>query len=270
CPGQACIGFSMASERFMRDNPAAALQALLRALPGYGARLIFPRQDSEASQLAALEGPESESRLHSITTSVAIKGNFESYWSTRHSEVRRTVRRSEKKLVDSGLTPRLRTLESPGDMADGIAEHGRLETAGWKGHEGTAIAANNRQGKMYVDLMTRFASNHDAVIYQLLLDDRVVASLLSVVHGNIQAMLKTTYDESYSALGIGRYINYLMYRDVFDRSPGRTIENYTSSTKIDRRWCTHHREIIDLDYVPLASFRALRAFKHRFKRRGEH
>ena len=268
CPGQACLGFALVRPEFLREALPAALSSLLNSLPGLAWRLIIPKQDSTSGQFAEMTGNGGESRQHAITTSVTTSMGFDAFWAERHSEVRRTVRRTEKRLAERGSEHELLCVRDPSAMRQVVADHGALESAGWKGQEGTAISSTNLQGKLYTELMTEFAGGPGAVGYQLLIDGCVAASLLTICQGSTQAVLKTTYDERFAKFGVGRYMDYVMYRQVFAESTGILIENYTSASSVDRRWCNRERPILDMDYVgpkPVRTLRACARYLNRFR-----
>ena len=53
---------------------------------------------------------------------------------------------------------------------------GLLESTGWKGKEGSAVAAGNVQGRFYREMLENFCGCGKAVIYRLRLNGKTVAS----------------------------------------------------------------------------------------------
>jgi len=68
--------------------------------------------------------------------------------------------------------------------------------AGWKAQKGTAIHPDNAQGRYYRELLEHASLRGEAVVYQYLFDDRIVAMNLCLARKQTLIVLKTTYDES--------------------------------------------------------------------------
>lgn len=166
------------------------------------------------------------------------------------------IRKKMSALAERGIEVKLQILRERSDMATAIADHGRLEMAGWKGRAGTAIDPNNDQGHCYRDILENF-SVEGVRVYQLSFDKSVVASLLSVVQNGVQVILKTAYDEDFSRYSPGRLIDYLSIAESCKDSKIRMLENYTNSSGADRKWSTGTRRILDMEYY---KFRSLPGF----------
>lgn len=261
CPGQACIGANMIAPALLGGQRVRILTELMRSLPGLTWRIWFPKQDTSLAQIAAADTSCFDTDEHSITTSVAVSGSFADYWSARNKRVKHTIRSAQREWQRLGTEPELIQMTGLEDMAQAVAEHGLIETAGWKGREGTAIHKDNEQGRFYRDVLEKFALKGGSVVYQLRAGKRVFASLLTIVQNGTQVVLKTTYDEGMSKLSPGRYIDYMMLGKVFDQQDVKIVENYTSSNKIDRQWATASRPILDVDFIyPEVALKAKRLF----------
>jgi hypothetical protein len=245
-PAQACVGSLIIDPAYADSRFNEVLTALLNRF-SLLLRVNLPKQDAELAQsrLTAEERFFSIAQ-HSITTNIDVTGDFESYWSSRHKEVRRGIRKVLGSLADQQTEYSLAVLRDPAEMNMAVAEHGNLESAGWKGRAGTAIHAENAQGKCYARILTGFAERDQARVYQLRFDGVVVASLLTIVQNGVQAVLKTTFDESMAKYSPGRFIDYLAIADACEDPEISTIENYTSSKSVDRKWATGTRPICDV------------------------
>jgi CelD/BcsL family acetyltransferase involved in cellulose biosynthesis len=127
---------------------------------------------------------------------IDIVGSFEQYWNARGKNLRQNMRKQRTKLASGNITLTMRSLHTPEEMAPAVERYGTLESAGWKANEGTAIQGKNSQGVFYRTLLENAALRNEAVVYELLFGDRVVAINLCLKNKNTLVVLKTTYDES--------------------------------------------------------------------------
>ncbi len=127
---------------------------------------------------------------------IDIDGSFDDYWNARGKNLRQNMRKQRTKLAANGTHLKMQTLRGHADMAAAIARYGSLESAGWKAEKGTAIHPDNAQGRFYLEMMEHASLRGEAVIYQYLFDDKVVAMNLCLERKGVLIVLKTTYDES--------------------------------------------------------------------------
>ncbi len=127
---------------------------------------------------------------------VELEGSFEQYWAARGKNLRQNMRKQRNKLAAEGTVTSMRVWTQPEQMAPALARYGALESAGWKAAQGTAIDADNDQGRFYRALFESAARRGEAVVYEYLFDDRSVAVNLCLMRNGVLVVLKTTYDES--------------------------------------------------------------------------
>jgi Acetyltransferase (GNAT) domain len=127
---------------------------------------------------------------------IDIDGSFDDYWNARGKNLRQNMRKQRTKLAANGTHLKMQALRGHADMAAAIARYGSLESAGWKAEKGTAIHPDNAQGRFYLEMMEHASLRGEAVIYQYLFDDKVVAMNLCLERKGVLIVLKTTYDES--------------------------------------------------------------------------
>lgn len=144
----------------------------------------------------ATDTPSSQSSDYIDTGWIDIQGSFDDYWSARGKNLRQNMRKQRVKLLADNVKLTMLTLRDPADMAPAIASYGLLESTGWKAKDGTAIHPDNTQGRYYRELLEQASLRGEAVVYQYLFDDRVVAMNLCLLHQGTLVVLKTTYDES--------------------------------------------------------------------------
>jgi CelD/BcsL family acetyltransferase involved in cellulose biosynthesis len=225
---------------------AGDMQKLIHALPGLSLGLALPCQDplcspSFASLRTLLWGPVH----HAHTMSVRLDGAFEDYWDARSANLRKSVGRRLRKVRDAGLEIGLKRLTDTGDMQSAIARFGALESAGWKGRGGSAVHADNVQGRFYAEVMKRFAGCGRATIYELYFNDDLVAMQLCISSAGMLVLLKTTYDENCASLSPGRLLLRAFLEQEFAEKRVQEVEFYTNADNEQLAWATHQRWVSD-------------------------
>jgi hypothetical protein len=135
----------------------------------------------------------------------------------------------------------LRVERHPDRVAACVAQHGRLEQTGWKGRAGTAVAAENPQGAFYTDILRNFCARHEGVIYQLYLNDQVVASQLALERNGMLIFLKTAYDEHQKALAPGFLLQLEILKCLHTEGRITRIEFYGRVRDWHTKWRAHTR-----------------------------
>ena len=146
--------------------------------------------------------PRSDDTLDSLHTDyidtawLDIEGSFDEYWNARGKNLRQNMRKQRVKLLADGVKLTMQVLRAHAEMAPAVARYGSMESSGWKAQKGTAIHPDNAQGRYYRELLEQASLRGEAVVYQYLFDDRVVAMNLCLLRQGTLVVLKTTYDES--------------------------------------------------------------------------
>lgn len=191
-PSQAPIGMWM--QRTGTD--AHALSAsLLRSLPGFTLALGLTQRDPNIEPRPQ-DGPGSRSVDYITTSYVPITGAFDDYWNARGKNLRNNLKKQRNKLAKDGVVTRLEIIRDPQAVAAAIADYGRLETTGWKSGMGTAVSADNAQGRFYTSMLENFCARDAGAILRYWLDDQLVAMNLCIEGYGCMIILKTAYDES--------------------------------------------------------------------------
>ena len=221
----------------------ADLASLFRDLPGFPIQIDWLAQDPAYSpRPPATSMPEAYQQA-ALTMAISIDGDFERYWSQRPKKLRNNIKRYLKRIGETHQTPALQTFTATADMEEALNRYSDLESAGWKGQNGTAIERDNRQWHFYRDILQGFAKSSQARIYELQLDGRVVASRLAISGGGMLLMLKTTYDEAFRDLAVGRVLLYKLLEQEFSQRQMQRIEFYTNATPDQLEWATESRAI---------------------------
>src|SRR5262245_33012533 len=210
-------------------------ESLLRVLPGAPLLFALTQQDP-----LVRPRPTDSATLRTAdwiqTGWVEVAGPFEAYWKARGKQLQQNMRTQRSKLKAQGIEPTLEVLQHPHQVAGAIEDYGRLEGAGWKAVQGTAVRADNDQGRFYRAMLEDFCRADKARIYRYRFGDRTVAVDLCIESANVHVLLKTTYDESIRGLSPSSLLRQEAYRHVFEERRVRRIEFYGRMMEWTRRW----------------------------------
>lgn len=247
-PSQAPIGF------WLQDpghNLAALIEALHASMPLMTAVVSITQQDPER-----LARPSESPRLSTLdyidTARIVIEEDWANYWAKRGSNLRHNLKRSKSKLVSAGRSYRLRTVTARHELSEAVATYGRIESGSWKASEGTAVSADNDQGKFYTELLERFADRGRAICYQLLIDDEVAATDLCIADSSEIVILKTTYDERFRDYSPAFLMRELAFQRIFDERSFRRIEFYGRVMDWHLRWTDQVRRMYHVNHFRFA------------------
>lgn len=165
-----------------------------------------------------------------------IRGEFDAYWAGRGKNLRQNMRKQRNRLAADGTAVAMRVWREAEQMAPALARYGELESRGWKAAGGTAIHADNAQGRFYRTLFEAHARRGRAVIYEYLFDSRTVAMNLCVHHAGTLVILKTTYDESVKPLSPAFMLHEDQLRAVYASGEFHRIEYYGRMMDWHSRW----------------------------------
>ncbi|MHB8494801.1 MAG: GNAT family N-acetyltransferase [Casimicrobiaceae bacterium] len=211
------------------------LERLLPSLPGLAAVAAITQQDPAIAARPA-DSPRLRTLDYIETARVAVVGAFDDYWAARGKNLRTNVKRQRAKLAEERVSLRLDVVESPGAVAAAIADYGRLESAGWKAGTGTAVAADNPQGRFYTSVFEAFCARSSARIFRYLFGDKVVAMDLCLEDAGVLVILKTAYDETYKNVSPSALLRHEYFRQIFDGASIRRVEFYGKVMEWHLRW----------------------------------
>lgn len=243
---------------------AESAASLLRTLPGTPLLFALTQQDPLVKPR-----PNDSSTLRTFdwiqTGWVEVAGSFDHYWKGRSKSLQQNMRTQRSKLKTHGIVPALEVLTRAEDVAEAMEDYGRLEGSGWKAVEGTAVRAENDQGRFYRAMLEDFCRTGQARIYRYKFGDRVVAVDLCIESPTVHVLLKTTYDESIKGLSPSSLLRQEAYRHVFEEGRVRSIEFYGRVMDWTKRWTDQKRTLYHInsyrwEFVALAAaqFSALR------------
>jgi hypothetical protein len=246
-PAQAPVGLWLQRST---ASPDAMLPGLLRALPGMALMLGVSECDPMLTARPA-DRPGMRTADYIRTARITVGGGFDEYWQGRGKNLRNNLKKQRNRLRQDGVATRLEIVRHPHRMAWAVAEYGRLETTGWKGARGTAVAADNEQGRFYRTMLEAFARRGAASVYCYWLGERLVAMDLCVEGGGCIVVLKTAYDESVGPqLSPALLMREEACRELFERAQSAGIERiefYGRVMEWHTRWTEEVRTMYHLN-----------------------
>jgi len=255
-PSQAQVGPSLVQK-------GSDASDLLQALPGHPLQLDLLCLDPQLTESEGLHAPAVGLMNHALTMNVRISGSFDAYWQARTKNLRKNFKRWESKLEAESLREDLVCLRTPADVLAGVRRYADIEGAGWKGREGTALGSSNTQLSFYETLLESAAQSGRARVYELRLNSQLVASRLCISRGGVLVILKTTYDEAFSAYAVGRLLLARVLAYEFGAQEHEHVEFYTNATPEQLAWATGQRWIRHQSHARYPSLKLLQdALRH--------
>ena len=256
-PSQAPVGIWLQRGT---DAPTTLLPGLLQALPFPALALGLTQCDPMLTARPPASAQAGATRVldYIDTARITITGSFDAYWAARGKNLRNNLKKQRRGLADDGVATRLEVIRAPGQMAQAIADYGRLESTGWKGTEGTAVDGSNEQGRFYQVLLEAFAARDAACVYRYWIGDKVAAMDLCVEGGGCIVVLKTTYDEQLSKqLSPALLMREEAVRQLFGASRFERIEFYGRVMEWHMKWTDEVRTMFHLNLYRSPTLAAL-------------
>ncbi len=236
----------------------AASNSLLRLLPGITLALGASQIDLRLQQRPE-ETPRLRTQDYIATAWVDIDGSFDAYWEGRGKNLKQNMRKQRNKLQAEGIEPRLDCITTSAGVARAIVDYGLLESAGWKGADGTAIAPDNDQGRFYRSMLENYCAQGRGRIYRYWFGDKVVAMDLCIHDDVVLVILKTAYDETYKSVSPSTLMRQDQFQQLFTEQKFRRIEFFGKVMEWHTRWTSQSRTIYHATAYRWAWLKALHA-----------
>lgn len=223
------------------------MQSLRKTLPFPCLQFSVTQQDPDL-----LPRPINTRRLKTLdyieTARVTIDRPFDDYWSNRGKNLRQNLKRQRNRLNREEVQFELKCLTQPEEIVAAICTYGEIETAGWKNESGTAIHADNAQGKFYRNMMERFCTKQQGIVFQYLYHNQVVATDLCIHDDQTLIILKTTYDETITTSSPAMLMRQDAFAYIFEKPLVKQIEFYGKVMDWHTKWTQETRTMYHLNY----------------------
>ncbi len=244
-PPQAPIGLWLQDPAL---STTALLATLVPALPGF-ALIASLTQCDPMLQPRPAEGGCVGTLDYIDTARITLAGGFDAYWLGRGKNLRANLKKQRAKLDKDGVQTRMEITRDPQGMAAAVADYGRLESAGWKAGAGTAVSADNAQGRYYRTMLEAFCRRGAGCVYRYWFDEQLVAMDLCVEDGRQIIVLKTTYDESIpNSLSPTLLMREEACRQLFGEARFERLEFYGKVMEWHTRWTEEIRTLYHINY----------------------
>ena len=190
--------------------------------------------------------PERQQIDYIQTGWIDIQGSFDAYWEQRGKNLRQNMRKQRAKLFADGVKLTMQVLRDHADMAPAVARYGSLESAGWKAQAGTAVGPDNAQGRYYRELLEHASLRGEAVVYQYLFDDRVVAMNLCLARKGTLIVLKTAYNESIQSFSPAFLLRESELQALHKEGAIKRLEYFGRLMEWHTRWTANKRTLYHL------------------------
>lgn len=161
---------------------------------------------------------------------------------------RKDLRRKARQFADKGRVDRL-VLRDESDLDTWTENFLRLEAAGWKGREGTAMLSSSA-GADYFRTMTRGAFRRGKLLMLgLFLDGEPIAMKCNFVSGQGSFAYKIAFDETHPACSPGVLLELFNIEHIHTMKEVRWMDSCTipDHPMIDRLWS--ERRVVQTQYV---------------------
>jgi CelD/BcsL family acetyltransferase involved in cellulose biosynthesis len=244
-PAQAPVGLWLQEDGL---DSAALARSLLGRLPGFPLLLALTQMDPMLRPRPA-DGACIRTLDYIDTARVTLAGRFDDYWNARGKNLRGNLKKQRARLEREGIATRMVVDRLPAQMAQAVADYGRLETSGWKGNEGTAVSPGNAQGRYYRAMLEGMAASGAASVYRYYFGEQLVAMDLCVEDGASIVVLKTAYDESVpSHLSPTLLMREEACRNLFDGGRFQRLEFYGRVMEWHTRWTEEVRTMYHVNH----------------------
>lgn len=184
--------------------------------------------------------------------------------------------RSTMKKLEKLGTIEFELASAESDFKQLAEEFLRIESSGWKGAEGTALASNPDTAAFYRAMIERSAAAGKARIVSLKLDGKAIAMLSDLQSRNVMCSYKTGYDDAFGKFSPGRQIEMknieFLHQEGIELSDSCTSPDNDMMNRIWGQKLSFQSLILSL--CPGAARTAVRALPlvqsavHKIRRRG--
>jgi len=195
-------------EGYEQDGIAILLDYLDHAVPSWGC-LEMKRVPADSPTIAAENALKEKFNIireyDGEGAYLDIEGNFESYFSNLDSRFRHNLRNAARK-VENITGVELETKDGTKSTKEDFETFVEMESAGWKGKAGSAIASNESLKNFYEAVVERLCM-HDWLEWHFLkTENEIIAGQMTFRMGPTLVGMKTAYNEKFHFCSPGNYM----------------------------------------------------------------
>jgi CelD/BcsL family acetyltransferase involved in cellulose biosynthesis len=264
-PAQAPVGLWL---QLPGLDTGALVRQLFGALPGFPLVCALTQMDPMMLPRPG-DGPAIRTLDYIDTARVTLAGGFDAYWEARGKNLRGNLKKQRNRLEREGIATRLEIARAPDAMAQAVLDYSRLEGSGWKAGAGTAVRADEAQGRYYRAMLEAMAGQDGASVYRYYFGERLVAMDLCVEDRGGIVVLKTAYDETVPAsLSPALLMREEAMRALFEDGRFERLEFYGRVMEWHTRWTEEVRTMYHVNHYRWPALRHLHALQEARRRRA--
>lgn len=242
-PSQAPLGLWLSSDGRIGEK---LLVSIATALPGVVLQLDLLQADSRY-----LTVEPNIQQLHYIETgNKPIPEHYDDFFKTIGKNLRQNCNKAYNRAERENDSFSTQVLTGTVEVVKGVKQYGDIESASWKAELGTAISADNEQGKFYQDMMVKLAQRNAACVWYFLISGQVAAVDLCVINNGNLIILKTTFNEQFAQYSPALLLKMQMlkYYAEYPELQVINIEFYGKAMDWHKRLNSELRPIVHLSW----------------------
>ena len=188
-----------------RDHVESSFSSILALLKQDGFKLFGLDLITAAGSMAsgmdrAIKSTASSVWLRDQFERAALRPaeTFEAYFSAHVSRNNRKKNRRYRKQLDALGTVKVEIADQPDSIKTAVGNFLRLESSGWKGRQGTALASDPDTRNFFESMVSRMAERNGIRFLTLSLDGNPIAMICDLQTSDTVFAYKTAYDEAYA------------------------------------------------------------------------
>ncbi|MGE0810743.1 MAG: GNAT family N-acetyltransferase [Immundisolibacter sp.] len=171
------------------------------------------------------------------TPVIDLAQGADAYFAGLPQKLRANTNRAENGLGKAGEL-RVRDLAQDDDWQTSLDACLALESAGWKGEAGGAIARQDRTRTFYLTVLRHFQAAGALRLYGLTLDGELLAFNLLLRDGPVWYGFKTGYAEAWARQSPGNVLFRHVLKALFADGDAHTLDMLDPVTDWKRRWAS--------------------------------
>lgn len=189
---------------------------------------------------------------------IQVKGSFERYKARLRPKFKRNLRRQAQKIASlPGLS--VSYLTGKAIASEELDRFMQVEASSWKGKVGSAINQDVSLISFYKTLTSRLRALGRLEWHFLEAESKTIAATLAIRVNRSIVLLKTCYDEAYSAYSPGTYLFEKIFEQVFQSGEVDEL-NFLTDYSWNRNWQVIKRSYYDLFLYPSKPLSILAGF----------
>jgi CelD/BcsL family acetyltransferase involved in cellulose biosynthesis len=204
-----------------------SLEELVEAILRLRKPMLLSRLSPETPELASLKGLSNKRIMYTIrdtsgTPWLPTNTSWSQFEAGISASRRASLRRAKRRAEEAGSVSFEILSPHPGKLGTLLEEILRVEAAGWKGRDKTAILSDERIRRFFNHYSVEAARLGILRFCFMKIDSKVVAVQIAIEHSNRFWVLKIGYDEGWARCSPGMLLMHETIRYAFERG----LESY--------------------------------------------